>query len=496
MWKHLLIAVAASTLRAAVIQGTVVENQTGHALARTSISLQPVPGSSGLSLSARTNANGIFQLTNVAAGSYFLTVSRPGFATIQYGQKQWKAAGAPITVTENDSATVSLRLPRLGAITGSVLDENDVGLPDYEVVAFRDTRPPQAVARAISDDSGHFRISGLPPGRYVVRSGGKQYDDEKYVPTFARETQVLDQAIPVNVELDQQVEHADVRPLEGQLFTLRINVATVPPGVQPVTITLASDLGRETVQAASHTFGPLPAGRYEVFSQAPLDGRPGVQEDYQRITVNRNDGFNMATRETVDTQINFSGAPSDPGNVRVLARRNDMAGPGATEILSLDNNRRVRLARGPWQLAIQPNPAFYVSGFSGQPSQAASSPHAEGWNDAVVGFGGSVTFTLSSNPGSVHGTVKSSGQAVVGAPVFLEPSDLDPAKRLSESFATRTDIHGQYSFIGLAPANYRLLASFDYSTVDSATMSYAGAKPIRVESGSDAQQDLDLYVGP
>jgi len=80
--------------------------------------------------------------------------------------------------------------------------------------------------------------------------------------------------------------------------------------------------------------------------------------------------------------------------------------------------------------------------------------------------------------------------------VFLEPSDLDPAKRLSESFATRTDIHGQYSFIGLAPANYRLLASFDYSTVDSATMSYAGAKPIRVESGSDAQQDLDLYVGP
>lgn len=496
MRKHLLMALVVSTARAAVIQGTIVENQTGHAVARANVLLEPVPGSAGLRRPVRTNTNGIFQLTAVPAGSYLLTASRVGFATVQYGQKQWKAAGTPITVAENDSVTVALRLPRFGVISGSVLDENDVGLPDYEVIAFRDTRPPQAVARAVSDDWGHFRISGLPPGRYVVRSASKQYDDVGYVPTFSRETQTLDQAFPVEVEMDQQFEHADVRPIAGQLFTYNVSVATVPPGMQPVIITFASELGRETVQASSHTFGPMPAGRYEVFSQAPLDGRPGFQEDYQKITVNRSDGIKIVTRETLDTQFNFAGAPADPAAIRVLARRDDMAGAGPTEVLSLDSNRRVRLSRGPWKLAIQPNPAFYVSAFSGPPYQESSNLHAEGWNDIVAGSGGSVNFTLSSNPGAVHGTVKSSGQAVVGAPVFLEPSDLEPARRLSESFSTRTDTQGQYGFTGLAPGNYRLLASFEYSTADSATMSNSGAKPIRIESASDSQQDLELYIGP
>ncbi len=181
-----------------------------------------------------------------------------------------------------------------------------------------------------------------------------------------------------------------------------------------------------------------------------------------------------------------------------------MAGPGAAEVLSLDNtlgstlgnSRRVHLSSGPWQLAIQPNPAFYVSGFSGPPYQAPSNVHAEGWSDIVVGAGGSVRFTLSSNPGSVHGTVKSSDQAVAGAPVFLEPSDLEPARRLSETFVTRTDIQGQYQFTGLAPGNYRLLATFEYSAADSAIMSNARAKSVRVESARDSQEDLDLYVAP
>ena len=492
---YVLAALAVSVLRAAVIQGTVVEAQTGHPVARVNILLEPVAGSSGRRRAIRTNSNGVFQLDAVPAGSYFLTASRAGFATVQYGQKQWKAAGTPITVAKNDSSTLSLRLPHFGAIQGSVLDENDVGLPDYEVVAYRDTRSPRAVARAVSDDRGVFRISGLPPASYVIRSASKQYDDAGYLPTFSRETPNLNQAFPVQVAMDQQVEGADVRPIPGQLFTYTVSVATVPPGLLPVFITFVSELGRETIQANSHTFGPVPAGPIEVYSQAPLDRRPGFQEDYRKIMLTRNDGVNIVTREQTDTQVIFSGAPADQGAIQVLARRNDIAGPGATEVLSLDNNRRVHLSSGPWQLAIPPNPAFYVAGFSGPPVPQ-SQLRPEGWNDVIVGAGGSVKFTLASDPGAVHGTVWSSGQAVVGAPVFLEASDVEPARRLSEAFATRTDIQGQYRISGLAPGNYRLFASFEYSTADSTTMSAARAKPIRIENASDSQQDLDLYLGP
>ena len=102
-------------------------------------------------------------------------------------------------------------------------------------------------------------------------------------------------------------------------------------------------------------------------------------------------------------------------------------------------------------------------------------------------------FALSSNAGGVHGTVKSGSEPVAGAPVFLEPVDLEPRRRVTDTFVTRTDMHGQYRFTGLAPGKYRVLSSFEYQMPDSPTMSNAGAKPVRIDEGKDSQQDLDLH---
>ncbi len=275
MGKCLILAVATGVLQAAVIQGTVVENQTGHQIERATVRLDPIAGTPGPGRSVRTDRGGYFGFNGLSAGAYLLTSSRIGFATIQYGQKQWKSAGVPVVVAENDSFTVSIRLPRFGAISGTVLDENSVGLPDHDVVAYRNTRPPQLVAgaRARSDDRGVFRISGLEPGSYIVRSVGKQYEDSSYLPTFSRETQTLDQSFPVQVDLDTEVDRADVRPVTGRLFSLTVEATTVPSNpTEPlsVTMTLASELGREIVQTNSHRFGPLPAGQYELFLRAPL----------------------------------------------------------------------------------------------------------------------------------------------------------------------------------------------------------------------------------
>jgi hypothetical protein len=499
MRKLFVLTLATGVLHAAAIQGTVVENQTGHAVARATVVLEPVTGASLPRRSIRTNTNGFFEFAGLPAGAYLLTASRTGFATIQYGQKQWKSAGVPIVVAEKDSPTLAVRLPHFGTITGTVLDENDVGMPYYDVVAYRNTRPPQLVARARSDDRGMFRLFGLEPGSYLLRSVANQYEETSYLPTFSRETQTLDQAFPVQVDMDSQVDRADVRPITGRLFTLDVSVTPIPPNAVPplpVTITLVSELGRETVQASSHRFGPLPAGEYEVFSQAPLEHGPGIQGDYRRITVSRDGGVPpIVLHQESEVQFTFAGA-ADPGSIRVLARRKDLAGTGTTEVLKLSDNR-VQLATGPWQLAIQPDPAFYASGFSGPLYQRPSDSRADGWNEIVIGRGSpAVRFALSSNPGGVHGTVKSGGEPVIGAPVFLEPVDLEPARRVTETFVTRTDIHGQYHFTGLAPGNYRVLSSFEYLTADSATMSAAGARPVKIENASDLQQDLDVYVIP
>jgi len=495
----LVLAVATAALQAADIKGTVVENQTGHPVARVAVTLESVPGGSGLRRSARTNLNGFFEFPTLPAGVYLLTAARTGFATLQYGQKQWKSAGMPVTVAENDSAALNIRLPRYGAIAGTVLDENDVGLPDHDVIAYRNTQPPRPAARARSDDRGVFRISGLEPGSYLVRTAGKQYEDISYLPTFGKESETVSQAFPVEVEMDQQVDRADVRPVTGRLFMLTVEAITVPANPSeplPVTMTLASELGRETVQGNVHRFGPMPAGEYELFSQAPLDRRPGFQGDYRKVNLNQDTSIKFVLHEEPDVLFTFEGTSvqtGNPGSIKVLARRNDLAGPGSEQVLKLENNR-AHLSAGPWQLALVPDSTFYVSGFSGQRNQSSGNGRADGWNDFTGGVG--VRFTLSGSPGAIHGTVKSGADPVVGAPVFVESVDLEPARRVTQMFITRTDVHGQYRFSGLAPGNYRVLSSFEYLTVDSTTMAQTAAKSVVVENTHDIQQDLDLFVLP
>ena len=117
MRRSVLLALAACALHAAVIRGSVVENQTGLPLARTLVTVEPVAGTSGPPRSVRSNVYGTFQFPPLHAGKYLVSASRTGFATIQYGQKQWKSAGVPVVVAEDDSPLLNIRLPRFGAIT-------------------------------------------------------------------------------------------------------------------------------------------------------------------------------------------------------------------------------------------------------------------------------------------------------------------------------------------------------------------------------------------
>src|SRR5262249_24379758 len=164
-------------VQAAVIRGAVVEHATGKPLARAMVTLMPVPGTSGTTVSQRTDRLGGFVFQNLAGGAYVVTVARPGFAAVEYGQKEWNSAGYPIFLEPAAATFLTMRLRRLGAISGTVLDEEDIGMPDHEVAVYRTTRPPELIGRVKSDDHGVYRMGGLMQGSYLVRTVGKHYDD-------------------------------------------------------------------------------------------------------------------------------------------------------------------------------------------------------------------------------------------------------------------------------------------------------------------------------
>jgi protocatechuate 3,4-dioxygenase beta subunit len=496
------LALAAGTLDAAVIRGVVVENQSGKPLARALVVVQPVAGTPGAPLSTRTNPNGAFEFPPIAPGAYLVSASKRSFAPVQYGQKHWKSAGVPIVLEETATPFLSLRLQRFGAITGSVVDENDVGLPEHDVVVFRNTRPPQIAGRGRTDDRGVYRVGGLEPGSYVVRTVGKQYEEGGYLPTFSKETARLDEAHTADVNLDQQVEDATVRPFPGQLFQVAGQALTVPPS--QVTLTLVSDMGSETAVsdgAGNFHFQPQAPGNYELYAQAASERRSyGPNAGYRTLQVDRDRSDNRITLGPMpevrlileDTQ----GQPVDPRKVQLLARQKNLAGEGAPESIRL-TQAPLRLMPGRWELSLSPNPAYYAARFSGPGNEGMERGRSDGWNEIVLAGPGqeTVKFVLSGTPATVHGVVSNaSHDPVAGAPVFLEAYDPDSHRRLLDLRVTRTDIRGQYQFNGLAPGAWRVLSSFEFQMPDPAALDAANARLVKTEEGRDLAIDLDLYV--
>src|ERR1039457_6473074 len=102
MRKWLVVLLAGGALHAAIVKGSVVENQTGKALARSLVSIQPLPGSAGSTASVRTNTYGMFEFVDLPAGAYLIHAARRGFMTVQYGQKNWRAGGPAGGVGEGE----------------------------------------------------------------------------------------------------------------------------------------------------------------------------------------------------------------------------------------------------------------------------------------------------------------------------------------------------------------------------------------------------------
>jgi hypothetical protein len=352
-----------------------VEAQTGRPLARTLVVASPVAGTAGTGKSILTNVYGTFELEGLAAGTYIVTASRRAFAATQYGQKQWKSAGLPVVLEEPQKMQIEIRLPRLGAIAGKVVDENDVGLPEHDVVVFRNTRPPVLVNRISSDDRGMFRFGLLEPGAYLVRTASKAYEDGGYVPTFYKDVMVVEQARQIETALDQETGDIVIRPMPGRLFQLS-GTAYVPIMPTPITVTL-SDMGVETITADSRTghfqFNPQAPGKYElnISAAAPRGQYAGdLPFDLDRdLTDIRISGTQLPS--VLITLEDNKGGRVDNSKLQVLARRKELSGPGARENVDA-SGRGVQLAPGRWEFAIAPNPAYYAVGFMAR-------QYARGW---------------------------------------------------------------------------------------------------------------------
>ena len=106
----------------AVLRGQVVAADSGAPIRRAQVRVSGV----GLRESrvATTDAQGRFEVRELAAGRYTLTASKGGFVTLQYGQRRPGESGTPLELGDAQTLDkVIVGLPRGSVITGRITDE-------------------------------------------------------------------------------------------------------------------------------------------------------------------------------------------------------------------------------------------------------------------------------------------------------------------------------------------------------------------------------------
>jgi hypothetical protein len=134
---------------------------------RALVELLPL-GAPAVPTRVRANAEGRYELKNLAAGRYRVTARAEGYVALQFGQRQTSEPGLPIDL--KDGATfekADFVLPKLSAVEGVVVDEFGDPAPDVEVqvaqvmfAAGARRLMPVSTPRTTraTDDRGRFRI--------------------------------------------------------------------------------------------------------------------------------------------------------------------------------------------------------------------------------------------------------------------------------------------------------------------------------------------------
>ena len=215
-----------------VIRGRIVAGDTGRPLRRAQITLT-APELGGLPRATSTDVQGRYELKDLPPGRYTVSVSRSGYLGMRYGQRRSNEPARPLQVGDGQIVErVDFSLPRSGSITGHILD--DAGEPMADAIVWA-MRPMYLEGRRLlaivsggfqgTDDTGQFRLTGLPPGRYYVRAMTRETwtvitDGKRHLmgfsPTFLPGTPTVREARSIDVGVGQQIRDADFALIPGR----------------------------------------------------------------------------------------------------------------------------------------------------------------------------------------------------------------------------------------------------------------------------------------
>jgi hypothetical protein len=388
------------------ISGRVLAADNGRPVKRARVfaTAAELPGGRGM----LTDDGGVFDLTELPAGRYTLTVSKSGFVALSYGQRRPLQAGTPLQLADGQQLKgIEFQLPRGSVISGRVLDEDGDAMPGVMVRVMRyqylqGERRLTPAGTGQTDDKGQYRVWGLMPGDYYVNAitrgggpGGGQFfggggpggfaggggggrggrfggpgaatasgaDQEQinYAPTYYPGVPSVDEAKPIAVGLSQEV--LDISFGMQLVRISRISGIVSNPDGTPVTsgtVNLMADSGGGRNQIAmnfggriqwdgSFAIGNVAPGRYIL--RARGDDSETPQFAAQPISVNGADLTDLtvvlSAGATISGTISFlpGGSPApDYTQFRITAPSTDQSDFGPQPNARVDKDGKFTLS--------------------------------------------------------------------------------------------------------------------------------------------------------
>src|SRR3989442_7121859 len=219
----------------AVIGGCVSAADTGRRLRRARITVSaPELGTASGQIS--TSPDGKYEIKDLPAGRYTVTVARSGYLTLRYGQGRPLEKGKPLQVLDRQLVdNVDFTLPRMSLITGRVFDEANEPVSAVQVMAMRTVyfegrrRLVPAAGFVQTDDAGQYRLLNLNPGTYYVSAQlretwtvteGGAPQTLGYAPTYFAGTTTATDARRVTVRVGQEASDTDFALIPGRAATI------------------------------------------------------------------------------------------------------------------------------------------------------------------------------------------------------------------------------------------------------------------------------------
>jgi len=517
------------------IRGRVIATDTGAGLSKASLMLMPSePQGRERPLTAKTNAEGDYELKEVKPGRYHLRANRNGYVNQAYGQKASDtrmSQGTLLVVRAGETLSqVDFKLIRGGIVEGRVLDSDGEPLAHVQVMLERfmtleGKRNLRPMGGGSTDDRGQFRLFGIGPGKYYVSARYRDWQtenegDSTYPPIYFPGTPNAQEAARIEVVAGGQLSGIDISLAETKAFSISGKVfrSDGKPAVEAMLSNMRMDDGdwggwmsRGGVVDAEGNFklGGLLLGRYRLIAESRRSDKPQMaslvvevgNENVRGVVLSLGDGGELSGRLIVEG----GNTKLLPPTMRVMLEpeggRMMMGRMQGGEVLEDQTFTLRDVTEGAYRFGIFPQLSnLYLRSARVQGKDVLDQPLEIRNGEKLTG----AELVLSAEGGEITGVVKQeeSGEVARGATIITfstEASRQIPRSRWTRT--TQSDQQGTFRLGAVIPGEYLICAVQNYEFGAESSPEYLQAlakngKAISVQARGQLSEQLIVRPAP